>query len=58
LTRLITLDHITKTDAASDFFGEENVSLKAITMGVETILQAERVILTAWGESKTGIVKE
>ena len=25
LTRLVTLDHITITDAASDFYGEENV---------------------------------
>ncbi len=58
ITRLITLDHITKTDAASDFFGEENVPLKAITMGVGTIMQAERIILMAWGEGKAHIVKK
>ena len=58
ITRLITLDHITKTDAASDFFGEENVPLKAITMGVGTIMQADRIILMAWGEGKASIVKE
>ena len=58
ITRLITLDHITKTDAASDFFGEENVPLKAITMGVGTIMKAERIILMAWGEGKAHIVKE
>jgi glucosamine-6-phosphate deaminase len=57
ITRLITLDHITKTDAASDFFGEENVPLKAITMGVGTIMEAERIILMAWGEGKAHIVK-
>ncbi|MFK8009278.1 MAG: glucosamine-6-phosphate deaminase [Saprospiraceae bacterium] len=57
ITRLITLDHITKTDAASDFFGEENVPLKAITMGVGTIMQADRIILMAWGEGKSHIVK-
>jgi len=57
ITRLITLDHITKTDAASDFFGEENVPLKAITMGVGTIMQANRIILMAWGEGKAHIVK-
>jgi glucosamine-6-phosphate deaminase len=37
-TRLITLDRVTRMDAASDFFGEWNVPRKAITMGVGTIL--------------------
>jgi glucosamine-6-phosphate deaminase len=58
LTRLITLDHITITDAASDFFGEENVPRKAITMGVGTILKAKKVIMMAWGEGKAPIIKE
>ena len=57
-TRLITLDHITRTDAASDFFGEENVPTKAITMGVGTIMEAKKVILMAWGEGKASIIKE
>jgi glucosamine-6-phosphate deaminase len=39
-TRLITLDKVTRIDAASDFFGEWNVPRKAITMGVGTILDA------------------
>ncbi|NMM50135.1 glucosamine-6-phosphate deaminase [Marinigracilibium pacificum] len=56
-TRLITLDHITRIDAASDFFGEDFVPKKAITMGVGTILKAKRVILMAWGEGKAGVVK-
>ncbi|HNR72826.1 MAG TPA: 6-phosphogluconolactonase, partial [Cyclobacteriaceae bacterium] len=30
-TRMITLDQVTRIDAASDFFGEENVPRKAIT---------------------------
>lgn len=57
-TRLITLDHMTIMDAASDFYGEENVPLKAITMGVGTILNAKRVILMAWGEGKARIIKK
>ena len=57
-TRLITLDHITLTDAASDFFGEENVPQKAITMGVGTILDADKIILMAWGEGKAPIIRE
>lgn len=57
-TRLVTLDHITRIDAASDFFGEENVPNKALTMGVGTILDAKRIILLAWGEQKDIVVKE
>lgn len=32
-TRLVTLDHVTRTDAASDFFGQENVPRKVRTLG-------------------------
>jgi glucosamine-6-phosphate deaminase len=55
-TRLIWLDRLTRLDAASDFFGEENVPRRAITMGVGTILEARRIILLAWGEGKAPIV--
>ncbi len=57
-TRLIRLDRVTRLDAASDFFGEENVPRRAITMGVGTIMAARRIILMAWGEGKSAIVKE
>lgn len=57
ITRLITLDQVTRIDAASDFFGEENVPRKAITMGVGTILKAKRIIMMAWGEGKANVVK-
>ena len=57
-TRMVTLDQITKKDAASDFFGEEYVPSKAITMGVGTILKANKIILMAWGESKSEILKK
>lgn len=56
--RLITLDQITRKDAASDFFGEENVPRRAITMGIGTILYARKIFLMAWGEGKAPIVKE
>lgn len=55
-TRLISLDKITRVDAASDFFGEENVPRRAITMGVGTIIKAKKVILMAWGEGKARII--
>lgn len=57
-TRLIRLDKITRMDAASDFFGEENVPQKAITMGVGTIMKAKKVVLMAWGEGKAPVIKE
>lgn len=56
-TRLITLDMITRLDAASDFFGEEHVPMRAITMGVGTIFLARKVFLMAWGEGKAPILK-
>ena len=56
-TRLITLDRVTRMDAASDFFGEWNVPRKAITMGVGTILGARRVIMLAFGEHKAPILQ-
>ena len=56
-TRLITLDHVTRTDAASDFYGEENVPRRALTMGVGTILEARQIVLLAWGEGKAAVIK-
>jgi len=57
-TRLITLDHVTRTDAASDFFGEEFVPRTAITMGIGTIFKARQIILMAWGEGKAHIIRK
>ncbi len=57
-TRLITLDRLTRQDAASDFFGEQYVPRRAITMGVGSILAAKRLILMAFGEGKARIVRE
>lgn len=56
-TRLIFLDTVTRSDAAADFFGEENVPLEAITMGVATILEAREVALIATGEHKAEVVR-
>ncbi len=55
-TRLITLDRVTRTDAASDFFGQENVPRRAITMGVGTILESRQIFLMAFSENKAPIV--
>src|SRR2546430_5989024 len=56
-TRLVTLDTVTRRDAAADFFGEDNVPREAITMGVATILQAREIALIATGEHKADVVQ-
>ncbi len=57
-TRLITLDQVTRLDAASDFFGEENVPRRAITMGVGSILRAKKAFMMAWGEGKAPVIQK
>ena len=58
VTRLITLDPITRADAAFKFGTINNVPRKAITMGVGTILKAKRIVLAALGEGKAEIIKK
>ncbi|QQL49552.1 glucosamine-6-phosphate deaminase [Mucilaginibacter ginkgonis] len=57
-TRLVTLDDLTRSDAARDFGGKQNVPTKAITMGVGTIFKAREIILMAWSQKKAPIVKK
>ena len=56
-TRLVTLDPVTRRDAAGSFFGEQNVPQQAITMGVGTILEARKIVIMAFGEHKAAIVQ-
>jgi len=56
-TRMVTLDPVTRRDAAGSFFGEENVPHQALTMGVGTILDARKVVLLAFGEHKAPVVQ-
>jgi glucosamine-6-phosphate deaminase len=56
-TRLITLDTITRLDAAAAFYGEPNVPREAITMGIATILAAREIALIATGEHKARIIR-
>ncbi|MFX0558371.1 glucosamine-6-phosphate deaminase [Maribacter sp. CXY002] len=57
-TRVITLDHITRVDAAPAFLGIANVPRKAITMGIATVRKAKRIVLLGWGENKADIIKK
>lgn len=56
LTRMVTLDHLTRKDAARDFKGENSVPRNAITMGIGTILKAKAIFLMAWGQAKAEIL--
>src|SRR5713101_7945744 len=55
-TRMVTLDPVTRRDAASSFFGQENVPFRALTMGVGTILETRKIVIMAFGEHKAAIV--
>lgn len=57
-TRVITLDHITRVDAAPSFLGIGNVPRKAITMGISTVRSAKRIVLLGWGQNKAEIIKK
>jgi glucosamine-6-phosphate deaminase len=56
-TRRISLDTVTRRDAAGDFFGEDNVPTEAITMGVATIMEAREIALIATGEHKAAVIR-
>jgi glucosamine-6-phosphate deaminase len=56
-TRPVTLDLVTRKDAAADFFGEDNVPREALTMGVQSILEAREILMLATGEHKADIVR-
>ncbi|MDI5887427.1 glucosamine-6-phosphate deaminase [Flavobacterium yafengii] len=56
-TRLVALDHITRVAASGDFSGLGNTPRTAITLGVKKIMEAKQVILMAWGEGKSNIIK-
>src|SRR6185503_5045796 len=56
-TRVVTLDTVTRRDAAADVFGEAFVPREAITMGVATILEAREIAILATGEHKAYIVR-
>jgi glucosamine-6-phosphate deaminase len=56
-TRIVTLDSLTRRDAAGDFGGEQNTPRYAITAGVRTILESRRIVLMAWGQHKAEIAR-
>ena len=56
-TRLVQLTYNTRKIQSEAFFGLDNTPKMAITMGIDTILRAERIVLMARGEEKARIVQ-
>ncbi|MDD2799622.1 MAG: glucosamine-6-phosphate deaminase [Bacteroidales bacterium] len=57
-TRLMLLDNASRRDLKRFYSSISEVPASAITMGLATLLNAERLILLAWGEHKSSILKE
>ncbi len=57
-TRIITLDTVTRQEDANQFQGIINVPRRAITIGIDTILSARKIILTAFGEYKALVIQK
>ena len=58
VTRLVLLDNNSKEDAKIMFGSIDQVPVSAITMGIDTILRAKEIMLVAWGEHKSNIIRE
>jgi len=56
-TRVVTLDEVTRRDAAPGFGGLSAVPAEAITMGIGTILEARQLVMIASGVSKADVVR-
>ena len=57
-TRLVQLTYQSRKQQAGLFFGAENTPRMAITMGLNTVMSAKRIVLMAWGEDKANIISK
>lgn len=57
-TRMVLLEGASRKEAAATFSSTDNVPAGIITMGISTMLKARNVILMAWGDEKSAIMKE
>lgn len=56
-TRLVQLSHETRKVESKAFFSFDDTPKMAVTMGLDTILRAERIFLLAWGEEKADAIR-
>lgn len=57
-TRLVTLDNSTRLANAYEFANISQVPRLAVTMGIQTILRAKRILLMAWGSGKAAVLQQ
>ena len=57
-TNLTLMDDTSRKESAQLFNSIENVPAGVITMGLGTIMDAKKITLISWGESKASIIKE
>lgn len=57
-TRLMLLDSVSRSDLKRFYSSLAEVPEGSISMGISTIFGAQKVVLVAWGEHKSAILKE
>jgi len=57
-TRLVPLENSTRIANAYEFSNIAQVPRLAITMGIDTILKAKRILLMAWGQMKAPVIQK
>lgn len=57
-TRMVSLDNSTRLANAYEFSGISDVPRLAITMGINTILKAKKIILMGWGNAKAPVIQK
>lgn len=57
-TRLVQLSYNSRRTQNKFFSNPNEVPKTAITMGMDTIMSAKKIVLMMWGEEKTAIAKE
>lgn len=57
-SRLILIDETSREEMKMSFDSQDTVPPCSITMGIETILSARKIFLTAWGDEKADIIKK
>jgi len=57
-TRLVALDNSTRLANTYEFASIAEVPRLAITVGINTILKAKKIVLLAWGQRKAPVIRE
>ena len=58
VTRMVQLTYESRKAQINIFNGVEHTPKLAITMGLNTVMSAKRIVLMAWGEDKANVIKK